>query len=191
MKRMTILTCTLAALAMVICTYTPRPLMAATVLDPSNPNNFTRDGNQNFTPGAVLTFTDNSIGDFVTLFAQDSDAPAGVDTDVVATFQVRVTGPSNADADNRVVINDGVTRAAIAACVIVNGMKGIGLLSQGPASDPASYPVFVPADWQAAPVTVRLRRTAAAMRLTISVFSSPDAEEGCRADQGGEFYRAF
>src|SRR5881396_2497539 len=125
MKRMTILTCALATLAMVSCTYTPRRIMAATVLDPTNPGNFTRDGNQNFTTGAVLTFTDNSIGDFVVLFAQDSDAAAGIDVDVVATFQVRATGPNNADADNRVVINDGVTRAAIAACVIVNGVKGI------------------------------------------------------------------
>jgi hypothetical protein len=69
--------------------------------------------------------------------------------------------PNNADADNRVVINDGITRTAIAAFVIVNGVKGIGLLSQGPVSDPASYPVFVPADWEAAAVTIRLRRTAA------------------------------
>lgn len=139
----------------------PLPLMAAIILDPSNPGNFTLDGNQNLTVGPVLTLTDNSIGDFVVLFAQDPDAVAGIDLDVVATFQVRATGPNNADTGNRVVINDGLNRAAVAECVVVNGVKGIGLLSQGPASDPASYPVFVPADWQAAPVTIRLRRTAA------------------------------
>jgi hypothetical protein len=59
-----------------------------------------------------------------------------------------------------VVINDGQTRAAVAECVVINGVNGIGLLSQGSVSDPASYPVFVPVDWQTAPVTIRLRRWA-------------------------------
>jgi hypothetical protein len=57
-----------------------------------------------------------------------------------------------------VVINDG-QRAAIAACVVRNGERGIGLLAQGAAPDPASYPVFVPVDWQMF-VTLRLRRSA-------------------------------
>jgi len=35
-----------------------------------NPNNFTQVGTRNFTPGTVLTLTDNSIGDFVT-FSQN------------------------------------------------------------------------------------------------------------------------
>jgi hypothetical protein len=34
------------------------------------------------------------------------------------------------------------------------------LYSQGLPTDPASYPIFVPVNWQAAPVTIRLRRSA-------------------------------
>jgi len=57
------------------------------------------------------------------------------------------------------------SHAAIAGCIFKadgtgNMAKGIGLLSTGAASDPASYPVFVAVDWQAAPVTIRLRRYA-------------------------------
>jgi hypothetical protein len=136
------------------------PVEAAITLDPTNPANFNSEGNQTITPGAVLTFTDQSIGDFALLFANDADAVPGVNLDVIATFQVLSTIPINADAGNRIVINDGLNKAAIAACVILNGVKGIGILSTGAASDPASYPVFVAVDWQAAPVTVRLRRYA-------------------------------
>jgi hypothetical protein len=166
MKRLrmkTRVTCVLtifAVLALETTALWPVRVEAAITLDPTNPANFKSDGNQTITPGAVLTFTDQSVSDFALLFGNDADAVPGVDLDVVATFQVMQTLPSNADAGNRVVINDGVNKAAIAACIIQNGVNGIGLLSQGSASDPASYPVFVAADWQAAPVTVRLRRYA-------------------------------
>lgn len=138
-----------------------RRVEAATSLDPASPiANFNQEGTETFTAGAVLTLNDTSIGEFVSLWAGDVDASPGTDIDLVTTFQVRQTTRNNADAGNRVVINDGVTRSAIAACVVVNGVFGIGLYSQGAAADPASYPVFVPADWQAAPVTIRMRRHA-------------------------------
>jgi len=134
---------------------------ASIVLDPQNPANFQREGTQGFSPGPILMLADQSVGDIIVFIAPDADAVPGFDLDIVATFQVLLTIPNNADVGNRVGINDGTqTRAAIAACIIQNGVNGIGLLSQGSPSDPASYPVFVPTDWQAAPVTIRLRRAA-------------------------------
>jgi hypothetical protein len=134
---------------------------ASAILDPQNPTaNFNKEGNEPFVPGAVLTLTDKSAAEFIAFYADDIDAVAGHEIDVATTFQIRLSSPNGADGGNRVVINDGVTRSAIAACIIKNAERGIGLLSQGAASDPASYPVFVPVDWQAAPVTLRLRRTA-------------------------------
>lgn len=144
-----------------------------TTLNPQDPSNFTRDGGQTVTPGNVLTLTDTASGDFVALFANDSDAVVGNEIDIVATFQVRATAPNNVDCANRIVINDGVSRSAIAACILQNGTRGIGLLSLGSASDPASYPFFVAADWQAAPITVRLRRTATGDAELIEVNGVP------------------
>jgi hypothetical protein len=134
---------------------------ASTVLDPTNPfGNFTQDGTQSVTPGTVLTIVDQNVGDFAVLFATDFDAGAGIELDVVATFQVLATLPNNVDVGNHVVINDGQTRSAIAQCITLNGVDGIGLLSQGSPADPASYPVFVPVDWRSTPATIRLRRAA-------------------------------
>jgi hypothetical protein len=138
----------------------PRRAEAAIVLNPADPSNFTQEGGQTFTAGTVLTLKDLSVSDFIAFYAADIDASPGTDVDVVATFQVRLTVPVLADVGNRVVISDGQTRSAIAACIIKNGINGIGLFSQGSTSDPAAYPVFVPVDFQGAPVTIRLRRTA-------------------------------
>jgi hypothetical protein len=88
---------------------------ASTVLDPTNPSNFKQDGGQTATPGSVLRLVDSSNGDIILLFAPDPDAAAGIELDVVARFQLINPIPANADAGNRVVINDGVTRSAIAA----------------------------------------------------------------------------
>jgi hypothetical protein len=169
----------------------------ATTLDPNNPGNFTQDGTQTATPGNVLTLADQNIGDFVLLFANDSDAAAGVELDVVATFQVTATTPNNADAGNRVVINDGIAKSAIAACIQQNGVNGIGLYSQGSTSDPAAYPVFVAVDWQAAPVSIRLRRTATGDAELIEVngvapspralLTADKAPPQCRAGSTVEF----
>lgn len=136
------------------------PAHAETTLDPQNPSNFKQDGSQVATPGSVLTLADNSVGDIILLFATDPDAAAGVDLDIVTTFQLVNPIPANADAGNRVVINDGVSRSAIASCIFKNNVPGIGLYSGGPTTNQASYPVFVPIDWVAATVTIRLRRYA-------------------------------
>ncbi|HEY6045405.1 MAG TPA: HYR domain-containing protein, partial [Pyrinomonadaceae bacterium] len=134
---------------------------AGTTLDPNNPGaNFTQEGGQTFTPGNVLTLTDTSQADFIAFFAGDGDAAAGQEIDVVTTFKIDVTFPVNAEVGNRVVINDGAAKSAIAACIIQNGVRGIGLKTQGLATDPTAYPIFVPIDWQAAPVRIRLRRYA-------------------------------
>lgn len=163
LRMKTRVTCVLTIFAMLALETTalwPVRVEAATTLDPTNTANFKQDGTQPITPGSVLLFDDQSVSDFCVLFANDGDAAAGVEVDLIATFKVRVTTRLNADVGSRVVINDGQTKAAIAAAVVINGVNGVGLLSQGAASDPASYPVFVAADWQAAPVTVRLRRYA-------------------------------
>jgi hypothetical protein len=146
-------------LFVLVCT---PPGHTAITLDPANPTaNFTKEGTQSHTPGAALRLQDVSAGDFVSLFGTDLDAAPGNEIDVTATFQITSFAPNNADVGNRIVINDGASRAAIAACTIQNNVRGIGLLGQGLPADPASYPVFLPVDWQNAPVTVRLRRTAA------------------------------
>jgi len=133
---------------------------ASTVLDPTNPSNFKQDGTQTATPGNVLRLVDSSISDIILLFAPDPDAAAGIELDVVARFQLINPLPAGADVGNRVVINDGVTRSAIASCFFKQNVPAIGLYSQGPTTDAASYPIFVLVDWQSAPVTIRLRRAA-------------------------------
>ena len=139
----------------------PWLVKAATTRDPNNPGaNFQTEGTQPFTPGATLRLADASKSDVIVFFAFDNDAAAGTECDVIATFRITSTVPVNADTGNRVVINDGVAKSAIAESTIQNGVNGIGLYSSGTRSDPTSYPVFVAADWQAAAVTVRLRRTA-------------------------------
>jgi hypothetical protein len=150
--------CALASLAM-LATQLSTPLQAATVLDPQNPANFTSDGQQSFVPGSFLRLNDTNLGDYIAFFTNDSDASPGIDVDVFATFQVIQTIPNNADTGVRVVINDGINRSAIAAATFNNAVRGIGLLSSGSPSDPASYPVFVPVDWTA-PTSIQLRRFA-------------------------------
>lgn len=130
------------------------------VLDPTNPTNFTQDGTQKAIPGSVLTLQDATVADFVAFYAAVPDASPGTTLDVTATFQVVSDVPAGADGDNRLVINDGAARAAIASDAYVGGQRGIGLLSQGSPTDSASYPAFVPVDFWAAPVTVQLRRWA-------------------------------
>jgi hypothetical protein len=147
----------------------------AVTLNPTNPTNFTQDGTQKSTPGTTLTLSDATVADFIAFYAADPDAAAGTTLDVVATFQITSTVPAGADADNRIVISDGSGRAAIASCIVQNGTRGIGLLSSGPATDVASYPVFVAVDWQAAPVTVRLRRYANGDAEIIQVNSAAPA----------------
>ena len=95
----------------------PRRAEAATVLNPQDPSNFTKEGTQGFTPGSVLTLEDGSIGDYIGFYGNDVDAVAGSELDIVATFQIRQTAPNNVDTGNRIAINDGISQAAIAACI--------------------------------------------------------------------------
>lgn len=151
------------ALAVAVASHAlwPWRAKAATTLDPTNPIAlFQQEGGQSFTPGASLKLADTSKSDFIVLFAFDNDAAAGTDLDLIATFRVTAGVPVNADAGNRIAINDGISKAAIAACIVQNGVNGIGLYSSGSRFDSSSYPVFVPANWQTGPVTVRLRRMA-------------------------------
>ena len=136
------------------------PVEAAVTLNPNDPigSGFRKDGTESFTPGNVLTLTDNNVAGFITFYANDSDAAPNQEVDVIATFQVTATSPDNADGGNWLVINDGIARSAIAACIVKNGIEGIGLYSSGPFHDPDSYLVFVPVEWLRRSVTVRLRR---------------------------------
>jgi len=79
----------------------------------------------------VLKLNDTNKSDFIVFFAFDNDAAAGTVLDVLATFRVTAGVPVNADASNYVVINDGVAKSAIAACIVQNGVNGILLYSSG------------------------------------------------------------
>ncbi len=128
------------------------------VLDPMNPlANFQTEGSQQFTAGVKLRISDASPSDILNFFAADADAAAA--TDLVSTFQIASFVPAGADTGVRFVINDGL-KATTAACVIINGVRGIGLAIDGAFTDPATYPVFVQVDWGQL-TTIRLRRTAA------------------------------
>jgi hypothetical protein len=131
----------------------------------------------------VLRLIDTSSADRIVFFRIDACAALGRDCDVVATFQVMQAGPNDVDAGNRVVINDGISRSARATCVVIDGVRGIGLQSQGEPSAPTSYPVFVPVDWLA-PVTVRLRRYANGDAELIEINgAAPDPRALLSADQ--------
>ena len=112
------------------------------------------------TAPTTLTFTDSSASDVSAIYTPNACAAPGLEVDVVATFQVRSCTPNSADADFRVVINDGQTKSAIAAAVMINGQRCIALVGAGRASDVATYPASVVADWVARPVSLRLRRFA-------------------------------
>ena len=138
------------------------PVSATTgvVLDTANPlANFTKEGNQPFNPGPVLTLIDSANNDFITLFANDPDAAPGTELDLVVRFQVKDRTPVNADIGLRFSINDGSQLLATAACIINNGVNGIGISSGSNFTDPTNYAAFVVADWLA-PTTLRFRRTA-------------------------------
>lgn len=59
-----------------------------------------------------------------------------------------------------IIINDGVQKAAVVTCAILNNQRVLALAGFGAPSDPATYPASVQVDWGAAPVRLRLRRTA-------------------------------
>lgn len=138
----------------------PRRAEASVVLDTNNISNFTQVGGQPATPGAELRFEDASGVDVCGLSANDPDAANGLETDLTVTFQVTPTTPNDVDAGFQVAINDGPSnRAAIAACIVINGTPHIGLVGQGERNTLLGYPAFIQADWQTAPLTLKLRRT--------------------------------
>jgi hypothetical protein len=130
------------------------------VLNTNDISNFTQLGLQPPAPGfGVLMLSDADVADVCGLYANDPDAAPGSDLDLTVTFQVVSGTSTSADGGFKIIINDGVTKSAIAACVILNGQRVIALAGQGPPSDPSTYPVFVQVDWTG-PVTLKLRRTA-------------------------------
>ena len=141
----------------------PKPASVTTglVLDPSNPTaNFTQVGGQTALPApGLLTLDDANAADVIFFFGADPDAAPGTELDLVVSFQIGATTLNNADSGVRFVINDGDTRSAIAACVEVGGLRGLGIAGVGTEADPGTYLAFVPVDW-GMPTTLRFRRTA-------------------------------
>jgi len=56
------------------------------VLDPNDAANFKQDGTQPVTPGSLVRFDDESVSDYAARFANEQDAGACNDLDVIATF---------------------------------------------------------------------------------------------------------
>ncbi len=164
----------------------------AVVLDPDNPEaNFTKEGNQGFTPGNVLTLNDSSGADVINFFASDADAARGIATDVVVRFQVTRTIPNNADNGVRFAINDGQQRAVIAACITKNGQLGIGLAAGDIFADPNNYPeqAFVQVDWTSAVRELRMRRHDTGEAEIVAVDGIPPAPRKFLLD--GQLASAF
>jgi hypothetical protein len=139
----------------------PTPATAAIRLNVAEPlADFTLEGGQSFIPSpTVLSLNDGSLTDVVNLYAPDPAAAPGRAIDIFAAFQIRTASLFYATSGVHLVINDGATKAVVAACIVVAGIKGIGLARGTDFSNPDNYPVFVPVDWSA-PTTVRIRRTA-------------------------------
>jgi len=187
--------CLLAAL---FFSAAPATASADTILDPSNPGNFTPDGVQTFTPlPGMLRLNDTSLSDYIGLVANDAAASPGVAVDVVATFHLLQTAPNNADAGVRIVINDGIETSVILGAVLLDldsdpftpAQRGLALFSPvdtfgydfdtipfshsyGPFDRPANWLGFISVDW-INPTSVRLRRTAAGDAELIGLNGAP------------------
>jgi hypothetical protein len=141
---------------------TPRRAMAEVVLDPLNPiPPFIVEpaGSQRYAPGNVLQITDVA-GDIINFHALDSDAAQdGPDLDIVTTFQV-LDEPVHAgdEVGVRFVINEGVEKRIVVACIVKGGQLGIGLAAGDTLTDQNSYPAFVQVNYKAV-TSVRFRRT--------------------------------
>lgn len=99
----------------------PATARADTILDPGNPGNFTREGQQAATPAlGMLTLTDSSSSDRIGFYANDAASSSGVAVDLVATFQLIQTAPNNADTGVRLVINDGIETSVILGAVLLD-----------------------------------------------------------------------
>jgi len=132
------------------------------VLNTEDISNFTQVGGQlGVTPGTPLRFDDASGADVTGLSASAPFVAFGTTVDLIATFQL-IPGTFNGnDAGFQLAINDGDSnRAAIAAAIMINGTPHIGLVGQGERNTLLGYPAFIQVDWQAAPLTLHLRRWA-------------------------------
>ena len=143
----------------------PNPVRAGVLLNTFDPlANFTVDppGSTRFTPGPTLTLADSSPADFVSFFGADPEAAPNGELDLAVSFQIITTTPSaGVDTGVRFIINEGVSRAAIAACILKGGVRGIGLAAGTNFEVEDNYPenAFVPVNWTG-PTSLRLRRTA-------------------------------
>ena len=155
----------LVLLAMTVLS--PKPAMAEVTLDTNNPQaTFQKDGGQGVTPGPSLVLNDSSFSDHVGFFALDADAATGKEIEVSAAFRVVNNSiAAGVDVGARVIVTDGVT-SAIAACVTLGGLPGIGIAIGTDFKSAANYGAFVPVDWLA-PVTLKFRRTAAVRELVL------------------------
>jgi HYR domain-containing protein len=149
----------LVLLAMTVLS--PTPAIAVVTLDPNHPlANFEKDGNQVVTPGTALILTDGSNTDHIGFFALDSDAATGKEVELSVAFRVLSNStPAGVDAGPRIIITDGIT-SAVAACITLGGLPGIGIAIGTDYNSAGNYGAFVQVDWLA-PVTMKFRRTAA------------------------------
>ncbi|MHB8793344.1 MAG: hypothetical protein ACYC6O_08415 [Thermoleophilia bacterium] len=137
------------------------PNAESVVLDPEDISNFTLVGTQAPDTGPELLFSDAMNTDVSGLYALAPWAAIGTTVDIIATFQVTSQASHGVDAGFQLVINDGANnRAAIMSAILINNLPHIGLVGAGPRDQLATYPAFVQAEWQAAPLTVHLRRWA-------------------------------
>lgn len=138
----------------------PPRALAVVIFDPTNLGTFFADGGQTYVPGpGSVAFVDGSPADFIVLVSPDPDAAPGQTIDLIATFQVPSTTPVNADAGVRIGLSDGQALAAMLHTITVNAQRMLGISAGANFSDPANYPITVPADWSQ-PITVRFRRWA-------------------------------
>jgi PKD repeat protein len=155
------LACSLSFLVIAMAGLMSAPAQAAVVLNTADISNFTLLGNAPALAPTTLSFSDADGADVSALYASDPDAAPGSDLDVIVTFQVRSNTPNGPDGGFRVVINDGVTRSAIATTAIINNQRVIALAGGGGGpADPGIYTVYMVVDWLAGPVTLKLRRWA-------------------------------
>jgi hypothetical protein len=137
------------------------PVTGSIVLDTEDISNFTLVGTQAPATGPHLLFTDALDADVSGLYAVAPWVAFGATVDLIATFQVTSQVAHGVDAGFQLVVNDGVNnRAAIMSAILINNLPHIGLVGVGRRDQLAAYPAFIRAEWQAAELTVHLRRWA-------------------------------
>jgi len=166
----------LAAMLTSVIFFCAIPALAGITLDPNNPLlSFQRDGSQGFTTGPALLLNDNSSVDHIGFFAPDPDAATGKEVDLSTTFRVVFnTALHGVDTGVRFIINDGATTSAIAACVDLDGNRGIAIATGTDYGNLSNYAGFVAVDWTA-PVALKFRRSAAGDAEILEINGVPPA----------------